>query len=148
MAGATYQEVLQARIVMEPVMARLAALRQDRAALGQLEQFLKQNEPSDEAEYLLQVGGFHGLVSELSGNRVLDLQARALRDIYADRIEGTVFSQEVRTQITKQHEQIARAIMSGDAARAEELMRAHMEEHLFYSAGSNPGVLDEVIQWR
>lgn len=148
LVGATYREVLEARIIMEPVMARLAAQRKDREALSELEEFLKQAEPADETEYLLQVGGFHGLLSGLSGNRVLDLEARSLKDMYADRIEGMVFPPEARQGITKQHKQIAQAIIAGNPARAEKLTRAHMEEYLFYSADRNPGVLDEVVQWR
>jgi GntR family transcriptional regulator, transcriptional repressor for pyruvate dehydrogenase complex len=148
LAGATYQEVLEARIIMEPVMARLAALRQDRDALSQLAEFLSKEEPKDEAEYLLQSGGFHGLLSGLSGNRVLDLEARSLKDMYADRIEGTVFPAEARQGITRHHRQIAQAIIAGNAVRAEKLTRTHMEQYLFYSAERNPGVLDEVVQWR
>lgn len=145
---ATYREVLEARIIMEPVMARLAAEREDRDALGELEEYLTRAQPDDEAEYLLQTGGFHGLLAGLSGNRVLDLEGQALRDMYADRIEGMVFPPEARSGILRDHRAIVRAIISGNASRAEKLTRSHMEEYLFYSASRNPGVLDEVVQWR
>lgn len=145
---ATYREVLEARIVMEPVMARLAAQRSDRDALDELEQYLSLEEPEDEAQYLTQVGGFHGLLSGLSGNRVLDLEGRSLKDMYADRIEGMIFPPEERKGILYDHRQIAKAIMAGNANRSEKLMRAHMEQYLFWSGERNPGVLDEVVQWR
>jgi GntR family transcriptional regulator, transcriptional repressor for pyruvate dehydrogenase complex len=148
LADATYREVLQARIIMEPVMARLAAERKDRDALEVLQDFLAKSEPADESEYLLQSGGFHGLLSGLSGNRVLDLEGQSLKDIYADRIEGTVFPPEARRGIFHDHRMIAQAIIAGNAARAEKLTRAHMEEYLFSTAERNPGVLDEVVQWR
>jgi DNA-binding FadR family transcriptional regulator len=146
--GATYREILEARIVMEPVMVRFAASREDREALGVLEEFLELDEPEDDSGYLFQVSEFHGLISGLSGNKVLDLQERSLKDIYAGRIEGTVFPAEARESILQDHRQIARAIIAGKAGRAEKLMRAHMEEYLNYSAARNPGVLDEVVQWR
>jgi GntR family transcriptional regulator, transcriptional repressor for pyruvate dehydrogenase complex len=146
--GATYHEVLKARIVVEPVMVRLAAQREDRDALTELEQFLALAEPADESQYLRQAGGFHGLISGLSGNRVLDLEGRSLKDMYADRIEGMVFPPEARKGILADHRRIAQAIIAGKANRAEKLMRAHMEEYLFYSAERNPGVLDEVVQWK
>jgi GntR family transcriptional repressor for pyruvate dehydrogenase complex len=145
---ATYREVLEARIIMEPVMVRLAAQRQDREALSVLEEFLSLDEPADESAYLLQVGGFHGLLSGLSGNRVLDLEGRSLKDMYADRIEGMIFPPEARKGILHDHRQIAKAIMAGNPVRAEKLMRAHMEQYLFWSGERNPGVLDEVVQWR
>jgi GntR family transcriptional repressor for pyruvate dehydrogenase complex len=145
---ATYREILEARIIIEPVMVRLAAQREDREALGELERFLALAEPADESQYLQQSGGFHGLISGLSGNRVLDLQGRSLKDMYADRIEGMVFPPEAREGILADHRRIAQAIIAGDTSRAEQLMRAHMEEYLFYSAERNPGVLDEVAQWK
>lgn len=148
LVGATYREVLEARIIMEPVMARLAAQRKEPGTVTQLQEFLAKSEPSDETEYLMHTGGFHTLLSGLSGNRVLDLQGRGLKDIYADRIEGMVFPPEAREGIVRDHQQVARAIIAGNAAKAEKLTRAHMEEFLFYSAARNPGVLDEVVQWR
>ena len=148
LVGATYREVLEARIIMEPVMARLAAQRKEPDTVTQLQEFLAKSEPADETEYLMHTGGFHTLLSGLSGNRVLDLQGRGLKDIYADRIEGMVFPPEARENIVRDHRQIARAIIAGNPAKAEKLTRAHMEEFLFYSAARNPGVLDEVVQWR
>ena len=148
LSGATYREVLEARIIMEPVMARLAALRKDPDTVTQLQDFLARPEPADETEYLMHTGGFHTLLSGLSGNRVLDLEGRGLKDIYADRIEGMAFPPEAREGIVRDHRLIAQAIIAGNATRAEKLTRTHMEEYLFYSAARNPGVLDEVVQWR
>ena len=148
LAGATYREVLEARIIMEPVMARLAAQRKDPDAVAELQEFLAKSVPADESEYLLHTGGFHTLLSGLSGNRVLDLEGRGLKDIYADRIEGTVFPPDTREGIISDHRLIAQAIIAGNANKAENLTRAHMEQYLFYSAARNPGVLDEVVQWR
>lgn len=146
--GATYREVLEARIIIEPIMVRSAAQREDREGLGELEQFLALDEPEDESQYLQQAGGFHALISGLSGNRVLDLEGRSLKDMYADRIEGMIFPAEARKGILLDHRRIAEAIIAGNANRAEKLMRAHMEQYLFYSAERNPGVLDEVVQWQ
>jgi GntR family transcriptional repressor for pyruvate dehydrogenase complex len=148
LAGATYNEVLEARMALEPVMARRAAEREDRESLGELEALLTRPQPEDEAEYLLQSSGFHSVVCGLSGNRVLDLQVRALKDLFADRIEGTTFPGAARERIVNDHRRIARAIISGNGARAEKLMREHMIEFLAFSVERNPGVLEETVQWR
>ncbi|HEY3737756.1 MAG TPA: FCD domain-containing protein [Jatrophihabitans sp.] len=146
--GATYREVLDARLTVEPVMARLAAQREDRDALKALDEYTSLDEPADEAEYLIQSGGFHALLSSLSGNRVLDLEAHSLIDLYADRIEGTVFPPETRAGILHDHRKIAAAVMSGNGPRAEKLMREHMQQYLMRTAEQNSGILDEVVQWR
>lgn len=144
---ATYREVLESRLTIEPVMARLAAQREDREALALLEEYISLAEPTDESEYMVQTGGFHGLLCSLSGNRVLDLYAESLRLTYAERIEGMVFPPEVRQEILNDHRRIARAVIAGNASRAEKLMRAHMDDFLAQSAERNSGVLDEVVQW-
>lgn len=146
--GATYREVLEARTIIEPVMARLAAQRGDHATLAAVQEYLAEPDVVDESEYVRRAGGFHTLLSGLSGNRVLDLTGRGIRDLYVDRIEGMVFPLEERSSVVSRHRQIARAIAAGSAARAERLMREHMEEYLGYASARNPDILDDVIQWR
>jgi GntR family transcriptional repressor for pyruvate dehydrogenase complex len=148
MLDATYGEVLEGRLIMEPVMARLAAERQDGKAMSQLEGFLVLPEPEDEAEYLLQSGQFHKILSGLSGNRVLDLVGQALDDIFVDRIEGMIFPPEARAGILRDHRAIARAIINGNATRAEKLMQVHTKEFLTSSIKRHPGLIDEIVHWR
>lgn len=149
MTKATYREVLEARLIFEPVMARLTAERNDPEVVALLQEYVALKEPEDEAEYIQQTGGFHALLSSLSGNRVLDLQGGALRALYEDRVEGGMtFPAEMRNDILRDHQRIANAVISGNANRAEKLMRTHMEQYLFHAAERNPGVLDEVVGWR
>lgn len=149
LSGATYGDVLAARLVMEPVMARLAAQRQDAAQLARLEEFVvPATAPVDDAMYMASSSDFHTLLSGLSGNPVLDFMGRALKDIYTDRFEQTVFPLETRGKIAHDHNAIARAIASGNAPRAERLMRDHMIEFAGFYQAQNPGVLDEPVDWR
>lgn len=149
LSGATYGDVLAARLVMEPVLARLAAQRQDAGQLARLKQFVASaTAPLDDARYMASSSDFHTLLSGLSGNPVLDLLGRALKDIYTDRFEHTVFPAETRGWIGDDHNAIVRAIVSGSAPRAERLMRDHMIEVARFYQALNPGVLDEVVDWR
>lgn len=148
MLDATYGEVLEARLIMEPVVARLAAERQDSETVRQLEAFLALPEPEDEAEYIVQSGQFHKLLSGLSGNRVLDLIGKSLDDIFVDRVEGMIFSPEDRAEILNDHRAIARAIVNGNANRAEKLMEAHTHEFLNAALHRHPGLTNEIVHWR
>lgn len=148
LSGATYGDVLAARLVMEPVMAKLAAERQDTGQLARLEEFiLPATAPVDDATYMASSSDFHDLLSGLSSNPVLDFMGRALKDIYTERFEHTVFPMEARGRIAHDHGAIAKAIVAGNALRAERLMRDHMIEFADFYQAANPGVLDEVVDW-
>lgn len=149
LSGATYGDVLAARLVMEPVAARLAAERTDAARLGVLGEFiLPPTAPVDDLTYMESSGDFHDQLAGLSGNPVLALMGRSLRDLYTDRFEQTVFPLEARGRIAHDHGAIAKAIVGGHATRAERLMREHMIEFARFYQASNPGVLEEVVDWR
>jgi DNA-binding FadR family transcriptional regulator len=147
LSEATYRDVMEARLVMEPVMARLAAERQDPDSLSELEEFLTTADPLDDASYMASATGFHAVLSGMSSNPVLDLMGRSLKDIYTDRLESLIFPPQARAQIQDDHSAIAKAITKGNASRAERLMREHMEEFVRQAEERSPGVLDEIVDW-
>jgi DNA-binding FadR family transcriptional regulator len=148
LAGATYRDIMEARLAMEPVMARLAAERQDPTAVAKLQQAVD-SQPVDlgDPRYIESVREFHTVVASVSGNAVLDLIAGALRIVYTDKIWYRVFPPELSTTVEKDHRAIATAIARGQAARAEKLMRRHMEDFVRHSEARNPGLLDQVVDW-
>jgi DNA-binding FadR family transcriptional regulator len=148
---ATYGELVEARLVMEPVMAGLAAERQNLEQLEQLESVIQRtNQASfaDDNAYFNVTTDFHSVVAGVSGNRILDLFGRALRDVYTERLSGMVFPMAEREKIGREHEAVAKAILGGDSKKAERLMRSHMEEFVDHVSQRYPGVLDEIIDWR
>ncbi|TQC42046.1 FadR family transcriptional regulator [Rhodococcus sp. WS4] len=148
MTGATYRDIIEARLVMEPVMARLAAERQDRQILQQLQTYVDLPNPIDDQEYIHTASNFHSLVSGMSTNPALDLYGGSLKSIYGDRVESMVFPMADRARVSDDHREIARLIVQGDAAEAERLMRMHMQQFLKFSSDRNPGILGEVVDWR
>lgn len=150
-SGATFRELLEARLVMEPVMARLAAERRDPRMLERLAESVQASDQLtsvDDLEYVRASTDFHSLVSGMSGNHVLDLFGRAIKDVYTDRVTGTLFPASTRKRVIAEHTAIARAIRRGEPARAERLMREHMEEFAAYVQKRHPGLMDEVVDWR
>lgn len=149
LSGATYRDLVESRLVMEPVMARLAAERQDPTDVERLQEFLRTApETEDSHRYLQQSSQFHALLSGMSGNPVLDIMGRSLKDLYTDRLEGLIFPAEARKRVQDEHAQIARAIIKGNAPRAEKLMREHMVEFVEFAGERNPGVFAEIVDWR
>jgi DNA-binding FadR family transcriptional regulator len=131
LTGATYTELTEARLIIEPVMARLAAERQDPDHMQQLRDTTEreQQAPLEDPDYLACADEFHYMVSGLSGNRVLDLLGRGLRTMFQERVGyGSVLPEEQRKRNRKVHQQIADAILAGDGAKAERLMAKHLRE--------------------
>ena len=143
------REVVEARLIIEPVMAGLAAERRD----PELEQDLRDSvagdpEAMDEAEWLATSHRFHTVVLGMSGNPLLNLVATSLKDIFTTRISGLLFPTEERTKVQAVHRAIAEAIDRGDADAAERLMRDHMQEYAANVAARFPGLMDEIVDWR
>jgi GntR family transcriptional repressor for pyruvate dehydrogenase complex len=149
--GMTFRELMEARLVMEPVMARLAAERRDPKLLSELEQSVdaaSKAEVTSEEAYLSTSADFHEVVAGMSGNRILDLFGSALLRIFYDRVGGMAFPVSRREGVRNIHVEIAAAIADGDAALAEQLMHEHMVEYANYVKRRHPALLDEVVDWR
>lgn len=150
-AGTTFREVIEARLVLEPVMARQAAERRDPEVNAALQAGMAQSrgvlQDGDDEQYLNVATGFHEIVSGASGNGVLDLLARSLKDIYVARFRSIVYTADERQKLLTDHELVAEAIMAGDGDRAEALMREHMEEYVTFVRERFGSFMDERIDW-
>ncbi len=147
----TFRELIEARLVMEPVMARLAAERRDPRLLDELDRAVAGGDAAElsrDDEYLSTSAEFHEVVAGMSGNRILDLFGSALLEIFYERVSGMLFPVSRRGGVRDAHGAIAEAIRSGDADRAESLMREHMVEYANYAKRRHPELLDEIVDWR
>jgi GntR family transcriptional repressor for pyruvate dehydrogenase complex len=151
MSGATFGELVEARLILEPVMARRAALSNDPKIVEGLNAMVSQAEQADlknSDAYGRVSSDFHSAITGASGNRILDLLARAIKEVFMERINGMVFPARDRERIRSEHEAVVDAIAAGEADKAEQLMHAHMEEFAMRVAKRYPGMLDEVVDWR
>lgn len=145
-----FGELVEARVIMEPMMARLAAERRDPARLRELAESMREHlsmEEREEHDYLAVLQRFHGVVAGVSGNGVLDLFGRALKEIYTERIVAAERRPERWVDVRREHQAVAEAIVDGDGARAEELMRAHMIALAQHLERDYAGLRDEIIGW-
>jgi GntR family transcriptional repressor for pyruvate dehydrogenase complex len=148
--GATYGDILEARLIMDPVMAKLAADRRDPDGVRELQQavdYARSIPSSDSPDWKYASSYFHLVVAGMSGNHVLDLLGRALMHIWTARVKGFVFPEHSRDEVHDVHGEIAEAIIAGDGERAGDLMRSHMQEFADFASERYPGFLDELVQW-
>lgn len=149
MRHSTYREVLEARLALEPLMARLAATTRPPQGLRRLAELLAELEGEDlgnEATWQARSDAFHALVSSMSGNSVLDLLGPSLKEIYFGRRRAPA-AETARTVVRAAHIAVARAILDGDPDEAERRMREHMVGYAESTTGMDSDVLGAAIIW-
>lgn len=147
MDGVTFADLVDARVIMEPTLAALAAQCRDPQLLGELGRFTSLSRTDDD-EYADDVDEFHRLMAAMSGNPVMTLFGQSLTDILRDRLSPPLFPKSRRAAVLNVHCAIAKAVTDGDAERAERLMREHMTEYAAYARRRHPGLMREVVDWR
>lgn len=145
--GATYRDVFQARLLMEPVTARMAAERQPPEEIAALRAVLELERTTPPENYVEASDSFHQLLSGMSGNPVLDLLGRSLRALWAERVFRGGLPEETLPVCREAHPEIGEAILAGDGARAESLMGLHMTDLNRLVGTRAAWVTDERIAW-
>jgi GntR family transcriptional regulator, transcriptional repressor for pyruvate dehydrogenase complex len=150
-AGATLADLIDVRVLLEPMAARAAAERPDRDALAELKVAVDRGQANigSGSDWLPVATEFHDLVAELSGNRVLGLIARSLKDIYYSRLPGVRADspQRWRQKVQRAHLDIAAAIVAGDADQADALMRVHIQDFAARVRREDPKLIDSTVEW-
>jgi DNA-binding FadR family transcriptional regulator len=146
LGGATFNQLLDARLVLEPLMVKLAAQRRAQELVGQLAD-PRSTEVQDDESYFDATKDFHQAVASMSDNAVLNLFSASLEALFRDQISGLLSPVDERQQVLEVHSAIARAIANGNATRAERLMREHMQQYADWVRARHPQMLDKVIDW-
>jgi GntR family transcriptional repressor for pyruvate dehydrogenase complex len=157
LSGATYRDTLDARLILEPVVARIIATEQNPEHIQALRDYLERSaatadDPSSTDPQDERVFEFHALLMGMSGNPVITLLARSLQDLLIDRWTASRNELERGHDFTHVHDMdvhdmIARAIIEGRAADAEQLMREHMNDFVQYQLEHDPRRLEQTVSW-
>lgn len=147
--GITFRELVAARLLIEPVMAGLAAESDDDEAKEDLVRIARAGwDAKDSGDWLALSDTFHAHVLSISGNAVLNLVARSLKDVYTDRVSGLAFPESDRDRVRTAHDAIAKAIVRCESTRARRLMEEHMREYAAAVEDRYPTLMDELVDWR
>jgi len=146
LSGATYAQLLDVQLILEPGCAAAAARHPDRAE--PLAPFLTTADPTDEIAYRTETEHFHDVVYRLAANPVLSLYARAINHLLTTQVVSTMDPVVLRPAIQREHVQMAKALISGNADRAARLMRAHFDRQHEHYRTNHPSRLVEIVQWR
>ncbi len=133
--GTTADKVMEFRLIFEPTVAALAALRRDERSLAALEEALADFEEAmrggrdDAAAHDTR---FHHLVAEATGNPVVAAVEGALMELlHAFRKQALERAgYEPGERVTHGHREVLDHIRGGDAGGAAESIRRHLEAAL------------------
>jgi GntR family transcriptional regulator, transcriptional repressor for pyruvate dehydrogenase complex len=150
-AKATFGELVEARLVIEPVMARMAAERLTDELAERLREATILGWDSVEANPDVWSNcseAFHSVVAGASGNRVLDLYSMALVAIERHRLAPLFTDLDDRKRTLRVHDRIAKAVLNGDADQAEHLTRRHMQALAKTWRANYANQMAGVVEWR
>jgi GntR family transcriptional repressor for pyruvate dehydrogenase complex len=126
--GISFQELFEARLIVEPELAARAALRRTCEDIAEMENavaVMKANPDIDAQELADQDLRFHESVWHASGNRVCQRMFSTVHSALSRSLALTSALREEGTPVTA-HDQICAAIRDGNGERARTLMHEHL----------------------
>ncbi len=146
LGSATYAQLLDTQVLLEPLCAELAARQPNRRDV--MRPYTETARPHDRPEYHRVTSDFHGAVYRLVANPVLTLLTQAVTQIVTYHVVSTMDPVDLHEAILEEHAALARAIAAGNVRKAAQLMRDHFQAQHDYYARRAPGRLTELIEWR
>jgi GntR family transcriptional repressor for pyruvate dehydrogenase complex len=126
--GITFQELFEARRIVEPELAARAAQRRTDDDVADLEKavaLMKANPDADAEELAEQDLRFHEIILRASGNRVCERMFSSLHRALSRSLRVTSSLREQGTPLSA-HDRICHAIKAGDGDGARRLMFEHL----------------------
>jgi DNA-binding FadR family transcriptional regulator len=144
-SGVTFGELAEARLAIEPLIARLAAANRDDEGAARMAE-LAAAEGDGEHDGLAASLEFHELLGALAGNGALALLAGSFREIFRRYVAAAVLQQDYGT-IEELHAEIAAAVAAGDPDAAEAAMRRHIQLIVDEFRRREPRLAGAVVNW-
>lgn len=128
LSPATVTELFEARLVIEPALAALAATRATPAQRDELAECVSRTHASvTQPQAMLELDvRLHRLISAAARNELLARMLETVNGLARDSRAVTVTVPGVADVTADEHEAIARAVIAGDPAAAHDAMAAHL----------------------
>lgn len=125
-------EVMEVRLILEPRMAALAALRATPADIARMQNCLRKGEGATSTEtYELWDGTLHKTIAESARNTLLLVMFNAVNAVRGDRLWGQLkratLTRPRQDGYSAHHRRLVAAIGDRDEATAERVMREHLD---------------------
>lgn len=127
--GATLNDVLAAKALIEPPAAAAVARNQDPEAIRRLQDLIDLEAEHQDSDYYAQELGerFHELLVELAGNRTLRIYAAMINGVVRRQLSRLGTTQaEHRARLLSEHRRLMELIQVGAALETEAFWREHL----------------------
>lgn len=130
--AASPAEIMEARLLLEPQLAQLAAINADQSDFTQFDECIRQGDAADDFEgFEHWDAALHQAIARSTHNRlVIELYAMVTRarDLTEwGELKRRSLTSERREHYRREHHEIVAALQARDAARAETALLAHLE---------------------
>ena len=146
---APFSTIVQARVDLEPILARLASERMTDEHLAKLVASVDEMRTnlSDKDVFLQTNKDFHGLIAWTSGNSLYGYLIDTLIEMLDGTTLGVDYPERRRVAILEAHTRILDALHAHDGDASQESMSLHMSEYERYLNKRYADVLSEPITW-
>lgn len=149
LSGANLRDVMNARLVIEPLIAAAAAEEGRADALRELHRTIERGQDASVGrnELVAESAHFHDLVAVSSNNPFFEYVLLALHRITEPFARRLPYEGERRQRLLRHHEEILAAIEAREPTRAEAAMRVDLLEFIDYVEAEMPQLFDETVRW-
>lgn len=147
---ATMREVIEARVWLEPIVARAAApaiTKSEIERLREVNDSMKLAIGVDEERVIASNQQFHRIIAAAASNIVLRVFTETLLTVADHGIDNLYQSDDFKVQVTRDHDAVIAALESKDAEAAEVEMRKHLQNGTEYRVRDNPGIMQRPLRW-
>jgi GntR family transcriptional regulator, transcriptional repressor for pyruvate dehydrogenase complex len=122
-------EILRARMAIEPVLVRDAAIHGTAQQYNEMEETIRRLDAAQSSAVLYEENrAFHGIIATASHNPVLEIFWLMIHTLASGEGENLAFSKGNISHIVKSHREILAACRARDSQKAEQLMKEHLVE--------------------
>jgi DNA-binding FadR family transcriptional regulator len=119
-------DLLEARLLLEPAAARLAAQRADEETVEALRAAATApRDPRDPSGFVPHLD-FHTTILMATGNLMFTMMGQPVGDVLRTKLDRAAVAREQLDEVDACHATIAEHIARGEAEQAEEAMRSHL----------------------
>jgi GntR family transcriptional regulator, transcriptional repressor for pyruvate dehydrogenase complex len=149
MSRTSFRSIVDARLKLEPLIAKEAAERRTEEDLAALRDSLDamRSELDDGGEFLETNHVFHSAVARAAQNPVLYNMVNSLNWIQDGTAVGIDYAAKTRNAILSAHRRIYLAIEAGDPEMAEAAMRIHIGEFADHAERHYAHVMEAPLRW-
>jgi DNA-binding FadR family transcriptional regulator len=121
-------DLLEARLLLEPAAARLAALRADAPTVEAVRRAAEaKHDPRDPSGFVPHLD-FHTTILMATGNLMFTMMGQPVSDVLRTRLRRAPSQRDDWGAVDRDHREIAEHIARGEPDAAEQAMRAHLRQ--------------------